>query len=208
MADVDYSLYLATDRAFLAGRDLCQVVANCIENGVSLVQLREKDCSSREFYDLGRRVHEVTCHYDIPLIINDRVDIMLALDAEGVHIGRHDVPLEKVRALAGHRIVGYSVKTEAELAYAEKAGADYVGIGPVFPTGTKLDAGEALGVEHLRGMVKASGVPCVAIGGISAENAGQLSGFGLGGICVISAILNQADPGAAARRLRDEWHSA
>lgn len=199
---VDYRLYLATDRALLGGRDLVGVVEQCLENGVTVVQLREKQCSSREFYDLGRKLHEVTRHYGVPLLINDRVDIMLALDAEGVHVGRNDLPLDKVRALAPGKIVGYTANTPETLQHAAACGADYVGIGPAFGTSTKTDTGPVLGVDGIRRLAGLSSLPAVAIGGIGLDNAASLADTGVDGICVISSILASGDPAAATRGLK------
>ena len=199
---VDYALYLATDRDLLAGGDLAGAVTQAVAGGVTLVQLREKRCDSGDFYRVGCAVHAVTLAAGVPLIINDRVDIMLALNAEGVHVGTRDIPLAVVRSLASDRIVGYSVSCLSELEHAEREGADYVGVGPVFPTGTKKDAGSALGLEGLRRIVDRSTLPCVAIGGISPDNAADVYACGVAGVCAISAILGAPDIGEAAKRFR------
>jgi thiamine-phosphate pyrophosphorylase len=200
---VDYSLYLATDDTLLAGRDVAAAVKAAVESGVSIVQLRLKNASSREFYEIGQRVHAVTSVLEVPLIINDRVDIMLALGAEGVHVGRGDLPLARVRALAGKRIVGYSVNTAEHLEEAMAAGVDYVGLGPVFATATKADTGPALGLAGVAELVAATELPCVAIGGIAAANMADVLTTGVAGCCVVSAILGQPDIGRATRELRE-----
>lgn len=202
------SLYLATDRRYTDSRDLCDVVAACIANGVTAVQLREKDCSASDFCEMGRRLLAVTRGHGVPLIINDRVDIMLAIGADGVHVGRGDLPLREARRLAGDRILGYSVNSLAHLRFAESAGADYVGIGPAFATGTKTDTGGVLGPEGIRGIARCSSIPCVAIGGVHAGNVAELGAAGVDGVCVISGILAQSLPAAAAAELRrgiDAW---
>ena len=201
-APIDYTLYLATDQSFLRGRDLAAVVEEAILNGVTLVQLREKAADGREFFEIGRRVLAVTRRLGVPLIINDRVDVMLALEAEGIHVGHDDLPLERVRALARGRIVGYSVKSAAEAVFAERAGADYLGVGPVFATATKADAGEGLGLDGLRRIVAATRLPCVAIGGVSPANAAEVTATGVAGCCAISAILAAPDLATAVRAFR------
>lgn len=199
---VDFRLYLATDAKYLAGRDCVPLIASCIERGVTAVQLRDKQASSRELYELGTRLLDVTRSYGVPLIINDRVDIMLALGADGVHVGRNDLPLESVRMLAPKAIVGSTAKTVEEVREAEFAGADYVGVGPVFATQTKEQAGPVLGPEGVREIAAASGLPCVAIGGINETNVTRLAETGVAGVCVIAGILDQDDPGEAASLLR------
>lgn len=204
----DYTLYLATDPDLIGNRSLVEVVESAIANGVTMVQLRDKTASGAALFDTGRRLLAITRRHAVPLIINDRLDVMLALDADGVHVGEHDLPLERVRCLAPGKIVGYSVQTLAHLRRAEAAGVDYVGVGPVFATPTKSDAAPALGIEGLRQITAAARVPCVAIGGITAENAAPVAGTGVAGICVISAILGAADTAQAVRRLRAAFASS
>jgi thiamine-phosphate pyrophosphorylase len=199
----DYSLYLVTDRTWLHTRTLCEVIEEAATNGVTVVQLREKSASSREMYELGKAVHEVTRAHGIPLIINDRVDIMLALDAEGVHVGPEDLPVAAARALAGGKIIGTSVNSPDDLAKAHAEGADYIGIGPVFATSTKKDTRHVLGVNGLKKLVHETHLPCVAIGGINAENAGAVIQTDVTGVCSISGILAQPDVGRAVREFRD-----
>ena len=204
----DYTLYLATDRKILGARALEEAVEEAILSGVTLVQLREKECPAGEFYAVGKRVLAVTRRHGVPLIINDRVDIMLALDAEGVHVGRNDLPLERTRALIGPtKILGYSVNALDDLRHAEAYGADYVGIGPFAPTGTKADAAAALGLAGTAEIVAEACLPCVAIGGIHAGNTAMVKATGVAGICVISAILGAADIAAATRQLRAAWQN-
>lgn len=198
---VDFSLYVATDRSLLGGRSLCAAVEEAVANGVTVVQLREKDCPGGVFFETARAVHVVTQRAGVPLIINDRVDVMLAVGAEGVHIGRGDLPLDRVRAIAPEAILGYSVNRPEHLAYAERNGADYVGVGPVYATATKRDTGPVLGLAGLREIVAGARLPCVGIGGITAANAADAIRAGAAGVCVISAVMGQRCIGAAAREL-------
>jgi len=203
-----FKLYLATDRRLIGDRDLCSVVRQCLANGVAAVQLREKDCPALDFCEIARRLLGVTRAHGVPLIINDRVDVMLATGADGVHVGRNDLPLGQVRKLAGNRIVGYSVNSLEHLRFAESAGADYVGIGPAFATGTKTDTGGVLGPEGIRRIARCSSIPCVAIGGIDSGNVAKLADTGIDGVCVISGILARPSPADAVDELRravDAW---
>jgi len=202
---IDFSLYLVTDRDLAGGRSLEYVVAEAVAGGVRVVQVREKTASSRTFYEVGRRLREHVHRRGVPLIVNDRVDIMLALDADGVHVGSEDLPADVVRRLAGKRLLGVSAGSLEELRAAEAAGADYVGAGPVFPTPTKPDAGPALGLDGLRRIVEATSLPVVAIGGINAANAAEVAAAGVAGIAVVSAIMAAADPRSAAAELLDAF---
>lgn len=195
-------LYLATDRGLTAGRDLGELVAEAVAAGVTLVQLRDKHAGGQELYETACRLRAVTRRLGVPLIINDRVDVMLAAGADGVHVGATDLPLAHVRALAPGRLVGYSVTGAVDLDVARRGGADYVGIGPVFVTSTKPDASPALGLAGLRQLAAAAGLPCVAIGGITPANCAAVLAAGAEGVCVISAILGQADVAAAVKRFR------
>lgn len=204
----DYCLYFATDSGMLKGRDLCDIIAEAIAGGVTMVQLREKALSSRCFFELGEQVRNITATYRVPLIINDRIDLMLALGADGVHIGKDDLPLPAARQIAGDGIVGYSVDTLEDLRYAEESGADYVGIGPVYATSTKTDAGAVLGVDGLRQIVAQARVPCVAIGGIKEENCAEVAGTGVSGVCVISTLMNAVDTEKTASVMRQRLQTA
>jgi thiamine-phosphate pyrophosphorylase len=169
-----------------------------------MVQLREKDASSREFYEIALELRALTRRLGIPLVINDRVDIALAVGADGLHIGQSDLPLKKARQLAGRGMfIGISAGTVVEALVAERDGADYLGAGSVYPTGSKADAGEAIGVRGLADICAAVRIPVVGIGGINAGNAGEAIGAGAAGAAVISAVLSQPDVEGAARRLRE-----
>jgi thiamine-phosphate pyrophosphorylase len=205
---VDYSLYLVTDRDVLRGKDLFEAVEKAVKGGVTLVQLREKNISGGEFYSLAVELKKLTKHYNIPLIINDRLDIALAADADGLHIGQDDLPLTVARKLLGSgKLLGYSVSNEDEAAYGQQNGADYLGAGTVFYTGTKADIGEPIGALMLEKIKKRVNIPVVGIGGINAENAGLLKKTGIDGISVISAILGRDDIENAAGILRNIWNT-
>ncbi|KYH28927.1 thiamine phosphate synthase [Clostridium colicanis] len=192
--DINYKLYLITDRSFLNGRSLKDCVEAAIKGGVTLVQVREKDASTREFYKIAQEVKEITSKYNIPLLINDRIDIALAIDAEGVHLGQSDMPIKLARKILGEdKIIGISANTLEEALEAQKAGADYLGIGPVFYTGTKKDIDEPIGVHGLKEITQNIRIPSVAIGGINKENAESVLETGVNGISVISAILGSED---------------
>jgi thiamine-phosphate pyrophosphorylase len=197
-------LYLCTDRLLSLGRPVGETVAAAAAGGVTMVQLREKDASSREFYETALELRALTRSLGIPLVINDRLDIALAVGAEGLHIGQADLPLKKARQLAGRNLfIGISAGTVEEALAAERDGADYLGVGAVYPTGSKPDAGEAIGIRGLADICAAVRIPVIGIGGLKAENAGEVLGAGAAGVAVISAILSQPDIEAAARRLRE-----
>lgn len=202
--NIDYSLYLVTDPALPAGRSMVDIVAEAIAGGVSCVQLREKDTSGRRFCEIAEELLAVTRPAGIPLIINDRVDVMLATAADGVHVGQSDIPADRVRRLIGpHRILGVSVEAVEEVAPAIAAGADYLGASPVFSTPTKTDTGRPLLFEGLHRICHASTVPVVAIGGMNHQNAAEAIGAGAAGIAVVRAIMAAEDPRAAAQQLRE-----
>jgi len=206
---VDYSLYLVTDRSILKGRSLFEVVAEAIKGGVSLLQLREKDVCSRDFYQIALKIKELAKSCNVPLIINDRLDIALAVDADGLHIGQEDLPLEVARKLLGPgKILGYSVSTPVEAVYGEKKGADYLGAGPVYPTGSKLDTIEPIGTAGIKVIKESVSIPVVAIGGVGLSNADEVKKSGVDGISVISAILGSPQVEENARSLKNIWRSS
>jgi thiamine-phosphate pyrophosphorylase len=199
----DLSLYLVTDRPLALGRPIDEVVGQAIAGGVTCVQLREKETGSREFFELARRIRGLTREAGITFIINDRLDIALAAEADGLHVGQDDLPAEVARRLLGpERILGVTAATAMEARAAVAAGADYLGCNAVFATPTKIDTGEPLGLEGLRDLVQEAGVPVVAIGGIKAANAAAVLASGVAGIAVVSAIMSAADPESAARELK------
>mgnify|MGYP001549562348 CR=1 FL=1 len=195
---VDWRLYLATDDRILNLSCPAEFFAKLIDAGVTALQLRLKSAEDDRFREMARILHEITSAKGVPLIINDRVDIMLEVGADGVHVGRGDQAICEVRKLAGDRIIGYSVNTMDHLRFAVENGADYVGLGPVFATGTKSDTGPVLGLEGLTRLAEACPLPCVGIGGITATRVGNVMGCGVDGVCVISAVLGADDPAGAA----------
>jgi thiamine-phosphate pyrophosphorylase len=202
LREFDLGVYLVTDRACCGTRSVDEVVSAAIEGGVTLVQLRDKNVDARPMLALGRRLMELLRPAGIGLIVNDRIDVALALDAEGVHIGQQDLPYAEARRQLGPtKIIGVSVGSEAEARQAAGWDADYVGVGPVYPTATKPDAGMALGADETARLARIAGHRAVAIGGIDVTNAAALYAAGLEGVAVISAICSAADPGAATREL-------
>lgn len=201
--EMDYSLYLVTDRALVGERDFEDLVGRAIRGGCTLVQLREKEASSGEFYERALRLKKVTDYFHVPLIIDDRIDIMLAVDAAGVHLGQSDLPAEAARQIIGpDKILGVSVRTVEDAEKAESDGADYLGVGAVYPTTTKGDA-EKVSREELGKICSTVSIPVVAIGGLNARNIPSLEGSGISGVAVVSAIMAQDRPEEAARLLKD-----
>lgn len=200
---IDYSLYLVTDRSLALGRELVEVVAAAVQGGVTVVQIREKGASSREFLALAQALKGVLDPRGIPLIVNDRLDLALACDAAGVHLGQEDLPCDLARRLLGpERLLGVSVSTPEEARQAERAGADYLGVSPIFVTPTKRDTPAATGLDGLRAIRAVTALPLVAIGGLSAANVGEVMAAGADGIAVVSALMAATDPREAARALR------
>lgn len=205
--EMDYTLYLVTDRILAGARDFDDLVGRAVRGGCTLVQLREKDASSGELYERALRLKRVTDYFHVPLIIDDRVDIMLAVDAAGVHLGQSDLPAEAARRLIGpDKILGVSARTVEEAEAAESAGADYLGVGAVFPTATKTDA-EPVARETLAAICAAVRIPVVAIGGLNAKNIPLLEGSGISGAAVVSAVMGAEDPEEAARKLKEVIYS-
>ena len=199
--NTDFTLYLVTDRRWLGEKTLWDGVEEAIHGGATLVQLREKEISSKEYFELAQRVKEVTDRHGIPLIINDRIDIALAIDADGVHLGPEDLPVSIARKLLGDgKIIGASAATVAEALLCQAQGADYLGVGAMFPTATKRGT-EKVGLDDLREIKSAVHIPIVAIGGIKAENAKPVMETGVDGVAVVSAIMDQEDIREAARQL-------
>jgi thiamine-phosphate pyrophosphorylase len=199
----DLSLYLVLGAADTGKRPFEEVVLSAIEGGVTLVQLRDKPASTRVLLEHALRLKALLEPRGVPLIVNDRIDVAMAARADGVHLGQDDMPPVIARRLVGEEmLIGLSVSDRMEADTADPELVDYVGIGSVFPTGTKSDAGEAIGPEFAGELRQLVGLPSVAIGGINAENAGQLRGSGIEGLAAVSAICAAEDPGAAAGELR------
>ena len=199
----DYTLYLVTDRQLMSCDSLTEAVEQAILGGCTMIQLREKELSSLEFYNQAVAVKQVTDKYHIPLIINDRIDIAMAVQATGVHIGQHDLPAAAVRKVIGENmLLGVSASSIAEAIQAQQDGADYLGVGAMFPTGTKTDA-DSVSMEELQKIRTAVSLPIVVIGGINKGNTGRLKPMGIDGLAVVSAIIAQSDIKAAAAELKD-----
>jgi len=197
----DLRVYLVADPEHCRG-DLERTVAAALAGGVTMVQLRAKALSDREQLSLARHLAGHCRNYAAPFIVNDRLDIALAAGADGVHLGIDDLPVLDARRLAGPGfVIGYSPETDPQIASAAANGADYLGVGPVFETRTKADAGGRLGLGELSRRVSLSPVPVVGIGGITRENASAVVRSGTKGVAVVSAILAAVDPALAAREL-------
>jgi thiamine-phosphate pyrophosphorylase len=199
----DWRLYLVTDRHIAGARPIEDLVCAAVRGGVTAVQLREKECGTREFVELGRRLKKLLEPFAVPLIINDRVDVALAVGADGVHIGQSDMDFRDARRLLGpEALIGLSIETMEQAAEAEGLGAAYYGVSPVFSTPTKTDTAPEWGLDGLRRLRTVSRQVLVGIGGISAANAAEVIRAGADGVAVVSAICGAVDPEQAARELR------
>ena len=206
MKTLDLSLYLVTDKSDDVEKFL-KTIEEAIKGGVSVVQIREKTADTLDFYNLALKVKEITEKHDVPLIINDRVDVALAVDAEGVHVGQSDMPCDVTRALVGpDKIVGVSAATIEEARKAESDGADYIGTGAVFPTATKDDAPK-ITKKDLKEIVESISIPVVAIGGITLNNAHELNDTGIAGLSVVSAIMSSENPKKSSEELLKIFNS-
>ncbi len=196
-------LYAVTDESWLKGRPLSAQVEEAIRGGATCIQLREKDADPAHFLGEARSLKTLCAEYQVPFLINDDVEIALAVDADGVHVGQSDMELTEARKKLGpDKIIGVSAHTVKEAVKAQQNGADYLGVGAVFPTSSKADASE-VSLETLTEICRQTSIPVVAIGGISELNISLLSGSGISGIAVISALFAQPDIQAAAARLRE-----
>ena len=200
---VKAGLYVVTSREFSAGRQTEAIVGAVLKAGVSLIQLREKGLSKLEFLAMAREVRRLTAEAGALLIINDHLDIARAVDADGVHLGQDDLPVAEARRLAPDLILGASTHSEDEAVAAEKAGASYVNIGPLFPTGTKEGAARWLGVEGLKAIAPLVSIPFTVMGGIKRQHIPALVAAGARTLAVVSAVTAAEDPGAAARDFLD-----
>lgn len=200
-SSINYRLYLVTDSDLCPASELPHVVEEAIAGGVTLVQIREKTASSLEFYQTAMAVKQITDAHRIPLIINDRLDIALAVDAAGLHVGQSDLPAPVARRiLSSDKILGVSVGSLEEAQRAKAEGADYLGVGGCFTTNTKLDA-DYIPPEEMKRIDDMVTLPKVGIGGIKAGNLHKLAGLGLDGVAVVSAIIGQPNPRASAQEL-------
>lgn len=202
MKKFDSRLYFITDSTLYEEAEFLLRIEQALQGGVTLLQLREKEKSTREYLELAEKVHALARRYDVPLIIDDRVDVALAIEAEGVHVGASDMPVALARKLMGrNKIVGATAKT---VPWAEEAfgqGADYLGVGAIFPTTTKVKT-VFTSTETLRDICHAVPIPVNAIGGLNKNNLGVLAGIPIAGICVVSAIMKAEDPRKAAEELK------
>lgn len=199
---MDYTLYVCTDRELMSSPSMEESVESALRGGASVIQLRDKHASGRQMYETALALKAVTDRFGVPLIINDRVDIAMAVDAAGVHLGQSDMPLKAARHLLGeHKLIGVSAARVEEACEAEQGGADYLGVGAVFTTGTK-DNTRPVSRELLMQIRDAVTIPMVAIGGITTENVLKLRGTGINGIAVVSAVVAQPDVTEAAQRMR------
>lgn len=199
---IDYTLYFCTDRQLMSCATIEESVERAIAGGAGVIQLREKDCTSREFYELALRVLKITRPNNVPLIINDRVDICLAAGADGVHLGQKDLPCREARRILREKaVIGVSAARPEEAAQAQADGADYLGVGAVFATSTKTDT-RPVTPEIIKQIRAAVTIPFVVIGGVNKENILTLKGLGINGAAVVSAVAAQPDITAAAREMR------
>jgi thiamine-phosphate pyrophosphorylase len=196
-------LYAVTDRYWLKEHTLLEEVENTLKGGATFIQLREKNLEEEKFMKEAVEIQALCKEYKIPFVVNDNVDIAVAMDADGVHVGQSDMEAGEVRAKLGpDKIIGVSASTVEQALLAEQRGADYLGVGAVFPTGSKDDA-EDVSLETLKAICEAVSIPVVAIGGITKENVWKLQGSGIAGIAVISAIFAQPDIEEATRELKE-----
>ena len=202
MRKFDTSFYFITDSTNYSEEEFLYRVEQALKGGVTLLQLREKDKSTREYIELAEKVHELTKKYHVPLIIDDRVDVALAIDAEGVHVGASDMPVATARKLMGeNKIVGATAKTVPWAKEACEQGADYLGVGAIYPTTTKVKT-VLTSTDTLRDICNAVTIPVNAIGGLNKDNIDVLKGIPVAGICVVSAIMKADNPKAAAEELK------
>lgn len=201
----DLSLYLVTDRDLSLGRSLVTIVDEAIKGGVTMVQLREKTCSTDEFITLAKQVKQLLTNTNIPLIINDNIEVALAVAAEGLHIGQGDIPYPEARKIMGPKaIIGLSVENNQQAKEANSWDVDYIGISPVFLTSTKIDTAPALGLDGIANIKKLCSHPVVAIGGINMQNIASVISAGANGVAVVSAICSATNPKEAALQLFNE----
>jgi thiamine-phosphate pyrophosphorylase len=197
-----YDLCVITRNVPVLGRTHLEVAQAALEGGATMIQLRDKELSSRGLLDLALELRRLTRAYQAALIVNDRMDIAIACEADGTHLGQEDLPIELARqAMGPQTLLGASVKTVEEAQAAQEAGASYLGVGPIFPTGSKADAGEAIGLERLAAIVRATSRPVLAIGGITCDNIADVIRAGAHGAAVIAAVAEAPDMQTATEEL-------
>ena len=206
MKKLDTTMYFITDSTNYTEVEFLRLVEKACKGGVTLVQLREKEHTTREYLSLAEKVHEITQRYNIPLIIDDRIDVALAVNAEGVHVGQSDMPVRIARLLMGmDKIVGATAKTVPQAVEAYEQGADYLGVGAIYPTTTKVKT-VLTSVDTLKEIVKAVPIKVNAIGGLNKDNIHVLKGSGIDGICAVSAIMKAENPCVAAKELMEAFN--
>lgn len=207
MKKLDTTMYFITDSTGYDEAEFLYRVEEACKGGVTLLQLREKDRSTREYLFLAEKVHEITQRYNIPLIIDDRVDVALAINAEGVHVGQSDMPVKLARKLMGNdKIIGATAKTVPQATDAYEQGADYLGVGAIYPTTTKVKT-VLTSVDTLKEIVKAVPIKVNAIGGLNKDNIHVLKDSGIDGICAVSAIMKAEIPCVAVKELREAFYA-
>ncbi len=204
MKKFDTSLYFITDSSNYNEQEFLNRVEKALQGGVTLMQLREKDKTTREYIELAQKVHSITKKYNVPLIIDDRVDVALAIDAEGVHVGQSDMPIKTARKLMGeNKIIGATTKTVKQAKEAFEQGADYLGVGAIYPTTTKVKT-VLTSTDTLRDICNSVPILVNAIGGLNKDNIDVLQGISIAGICVVSAIMKADDPKKATEELKSK----
>ena len=207
MKKIDTTLYLVTDSTGLSEEEFLAKVEQALQGGVTFLQLREKERSTREYIHLAREVHAIAKRYQVPLVVDDRVDVALAAEVDGVHVGQSDMPVWQARKILGpDKIVGATAKTVPQALEALEQGADYLGVGAIYPTTTKVVT-VITSTDTLGEICRAVPIPVNAIGGLNQDNLGVLKGIPIQGICVVSAIMKSADPKAAAEGLRQAFEA-
>ncbi|WP_408072035.1 thiamine phosphate synthase [Butyrivibrio sp. JL13D10] len=201
----DQKLYLVTNSDGMEEQVFLKKIENAIKGGVTIVQIREKEKTTRQYIELATKVHEITLKHDVPLIVDDRIDVAMAVGAEGVHLGQSDMPIKTARKIVGEKmIIGATCKTVAQAKEAYESGADYMGVGAIYPTTTKVKT-VLTSVDTLKEICAAVPIPANAIGGLTKDNLGILTGAPIAGICVVTAIMKADDTKKAAEELRSAF---
>ena len=207
MKTFDLRLYFITDSTGFSEEEFLQRVEDALQGGITMLQLREKDKTTREYISLAKKVHDLTRKYNVPLIIDDRLDVAMAVDAEGVHLGQSDMPVDMARSIFGeNKIIGATAKTVEQAKEAYQQGADYLGVGAIYPTTTKVKT-VLTSIEALDKICKAVPIPVNAIGGLNKDNIDILQGIAIAGICVVSAIMKADNPKKEAIELLEKVKS-
>ena len=205
MKNFDTTLYFITDSTYFSEEEFLYRVEQALKGGVTLLQLREKNKNTREYISLAEKVHILTQKYNVPLIIDDRIDVAIAINAEGVHLGQSDMPVYTARRILGNdKIIGATAKTVEQAVEAFKNGADYLGVGAIYPTTTKVKT-VLTSVDTLKDIVRAVPIPVNAIGGLNKDNMYVLNSTGISGVCVVSAIMKADNPQKSAEEIKEKF---